>query len=87
MNILRISNGEAKTLSTIMSLQKQGMVCPSYRELAELTGYNARNVRKQVNSLCEKGILIKYRMKLDNGRNSPNAYALNKDLQLAWSDC
>jgi DNA-binding Lrp family transcriptional regulator len=84
MNVINISKGQAKTLSTIMALQRQGMVCPSYAELAELTGYNVRNVRKQVKELVEKGILIKYPMKLDNGRNAPNAYALNKALRLAW---
>ncbi|PLR79969.1 hypothetical protein CVD25_21075 [Bacillus canaveralius] len=84
MNVINISKGQAKTLSTIMALQRQGMVCPSYAELAELTGYNIRNVRKQINELIEKGILVKYSMKLDSGRNAPNAYALNESLRLAW---
>lgn len=86
MNVINISKGQAKTLSTIMALQRQGMVCPSYKELSELTGYNVRNVRKQVTELVDKGILIKYQMKLDNGRNAPNAYALSESLRVAWED-
>ncbi|PWW27798.1 hypothetical protein DFO73_107108 [Cytobacillus oceanisediminis] len=86
MNVINISKGQAKTLSTIMALQRQGNVCPSYKELSVITGYNVRNVRKQVSDLVEKGVLIKYQMKLDNGRNAPNAYALSEKLRMAWED-
>jgi len=85
MNIIvEISKGEAKTLSNIMSLIKQGMNSPSYNDLAKLTGYNIRTVRHQVNSLCEKGLIIKYQAKLNNGRNAPNTYFLCKELQRLW---
>ncbi|NCT38075.1 hypothetical protein GTW56_18425 [Bacillus sp. EB93] len=85
MEILRISHGEAKTLSTIMALMTQekcSTVFASYAELAELTGFNIRNVRKQVTSLCEKEILIKTRKGI--GSREANAYSLCKSLNDEW---
>lgn len=85
MEILRISKGEAETVSTIMAIMKQeqcSTVCASYSDLAELTGYNVRNVRKQVASLCEKGILIKSRNGIDSRES--NAYSLCKELRKDW---
>jgi biotin operon repressor len=83
--VITMSKGEGYTLSAIIALQKFKMYTPSYQELANLTGYNKRNIRKQIASLCEKGLLVKH-CRLINGKAYSNRYEINQDLQMVWDE-